>query len=184
MSPGLASAVSIERVVDPVTTPVAGRTLGPASIAHRYFPAGIVRASHVQSTSVPSPCPCATMFPPGSVTVTDHGSDCVSLPVKWTSSPGAPVAPGKYSLGIPACETARAIPGSSPYSWLPGQDVYPVSRCPETVRRVIIRPAGYFGFPVERQLKVESGSTCATSRRQARSRTSAARAAGVIEVES
>ena len=33
-----------------------------------------------------------------------------------------------------------------------------------------MRPAGNFGFPVERQLKVESGSTCATSRRQARSR--------------
>ena len=62
--------------------------------------------------------------------------------------------------------------------------MYPVSRCPEIVRSVIMRPAGYFGFPVERQLKVDSGSTCATSRRQARRRISAERAAGLIDVES
>src|SRR4029453_5967989 len=184
MSAGLASAVSIERVVDPVTTPVAGRTGGPASIAYRYFPAGIVRASQVQSMAVPSPWPCPTTFPSGSVTVTDQGSHCVSVPVKWTNSPGAPVACGKYIFGRPVWATARAIDGKSPYSWLPGQVVNPVSRCPEIVRSVTIRPAGYFGFPVERQLNVESGSTCATSRRQASSLINAARAAGEIEAES
>ena len=41
-----------------------------------------------------------------------------------------------------------------------------------------LRPAGKRGLPVERQLKLESGSTCATSRRQARRRVSALRAAG------
>src|SRR5262245_50365875 len=124
------------------------------------------------------------MFPSGCVTVTEHGSDCVRVPVKWTSSPGAPVAAGKYIFGRPVCETARAIDGSSLYSRLPGQLVYPVSRWPEIVRSVTILPAGYFGFPVERQLNVESGSTCATSRRHARSLINAARAAGVIEFES
>ena len=74
--------------------------------------------------------------------------------------------------------------GSSPYSWLPGQVVKPVSRWPEIVRSVTMRPAGYFGFPVERQLKVDCGSTCATSRRQAMILISAARAAGEIEAES
>ena len=54
------------------------------------------------------------MFPSGCVTVTDHGSDCVSVPVKWTGSPGAPVAAGEYIFGRPVCETARAIDGSSP----------------------------------------------------------------------
>ena len=79
----------------PSTMPVAGRTLGPASIAYRYLPAGTVRASHVQSTVVPSPSPDATMFPSGCVTTTDHGSAWVSVPVKRTISPGAPVAFGK-----------------------------------------------------------------------------------------
>ena len=38
----------------------------------------------------------------------------MSVPVKWTSSPGAPVAAGKYIFGRPVCETAREIDGSSP----------------------------------------------------------------------
>src|SRR5512133_996617 len=164
---GLASAVSIDLELAPVTMPVAGRTVGPASIEYTYSPAGTVRASHVQSMTCPSPTPDATMLPSGWVTVTDHGSGSVRVPVKRMSSPGAPVAAGKYSFGRPVCETLRAIPGSSPYSWLPGHDVNPVSRWPEIVRSVTILPAGYLGFPVERQLKIESGSTCATSRRQA-----------------
>jgi hypothetical protein len=124
------------------------------------------------------------MFPSGWVTITDHGSGCVSMPVKRTNPPGAPVAAGKYIFGRPVCATVRAIEGRSAYNRLPGQLVYPVSRCPEIVRSVTMRPAGYFGLPVERQLKVERGSTCATSRRQASSLINAARAAGVIEAES
>src|SRR5437870_3201952 len=92
---GLAIAVKAAFDAVPETTPVAGRTVGPASIAYRYFPAGIVRASQVQSTSVPSPLPVATTLPSGCVTMTDHGSESVSVAVNRTSSPGAPVAFGK-----------------------------------------------------------------------------------------
>ena len=72
--------------------------------------------------------------------------------------------------------------GSFAYSRVPGQLVNPVSRWPEIARSFTWVPSGYFGLPPDDQLTSESGSTCATSSRQASSDTSARCAAGVIDV--
>ena len=88
------------------------------------------------------------------------------------------VAAGAYSFGSPSAATRRAIVGSWAYSRSPGQVVSPVSRCPEIARRKTGMPLTKRSFPDEIALKVESGSTCARSRRHASVCTSASTAAG------
>src|SRR5204863_7784362 len=78
---------------DAPTVPAPERTSG-AEIVHVYFPGAARVASHVQSTLVPVPVPCATIAPVWSVTATVHGRATESRPVKRMGPPSLPVATG------------------------------------------------------------------------------------------
>ena len=58
----------------PGTRPAAGRVSGPALISYVYEAIGAALASHVQSTAVPLPVPCATTAPPASLTRTSQAT--------------------------------------------------------------------------------------------------------------
>ena len=96
MSAGRASAVSAACVEvprdDTGCRPDRGAGVDRVASSARPEPSC---ASQVQSTSVPLPSPVATTFPLGSETTTVHGSASVSVAVKRTKPPGAPVARGE-----------------------------------------------------------------------------------------
>src|SRR5258708_5374506 len=106
------AAVSASATAPEPIVPVAGRAPG-AAIVHVYLWDDARVASHVQSTSVPAPEPCAAVTPLASVTVTVHASDALSLPLKRTGPPSFPSACGAYSFGPPSAATSFAICGSS-----------------------------------------------------------------------
>src|SRR5204863_5587170 len=107
-----------------------------------------------------------------------HGSDEERRDWKRTPCPTAPLTTGAYSFGRPVSATRCAIEGRSAHATLPGHSLGPVSRWPEIARSVTTLPARNFEFPPEVYAVVESGSTCATSRRQASTDTSAVCIAG------